>query len=110
MKNINRRNFIQAAGVVSVAASCDSNGGTVMKEKTSKDTSADMPLGIIKHVTEPDKDIAHVRELGFSTCQLSVTDYSAKFAGKSRQRAEKTWCNSHLPYLHGAGKICLEFL
>ena len=72
-----------------MAASCGNNRETAVPETKGRDTSADMPLGIIKHVTDPDKDLAHVRELGFSTCQLSVGDYSMDFAQKLGDGLEK---------------------
>ncbi len=80
--NMKRRHFMQAAGAVTALTSCDNTHDTVTPETNGRDASADMPLGIIKHVSDPDTDLAHVRGLGFSTCQLSVTDYSHEFARK----------------------------
>lgn len=45
-----------------------------------RDATGDMPLGIIARIADPDVDIAYVGELGFTTCQMTVTEYSKAFA------------------------------
>ncbi len=56
----------------------------------SYDPVRDMPLGVIAHVrNSADEAIAHVRELGFSTCQLNVQDYSNDAAEAVRKALAK---------------------
>ena len=110
MKKIKRRNFIQAAGIITMTASCGRNrkAADIIKKK-GVDTSADMPLGIIKHVTDPDKDLAYVIELGFSTCQLSVSDYSMEFARKLRDGLKKHEIAPTCLICMGPGKHAYNF-
>jgi sugar phosphate isomerase/epimerase len=48
-----------------------------------------MPLGIISKITDPDADLGRVRELGFSTCQMVVEDYSEEYAHSLREGLAK---------------------
>lgn len=61
-------------------------------EKTSakgRDASLDMPLGIIIGADNPEKELLRVKELGFTTCQLTVGEYSSKLAVRIRTTLEK---------------------
>jgi len=105
MKNLNRRKFVHTAAGVAMAASC-----ACAQEKTSgPDASADMPLGIIKGANDPDKDLARVRELGFSTCQLSVSDYSLKHAQRVKEALKKYELAPTCLICMGPGKYVWNF-
>lgn len=86
----NRRSFIGAVGGAAVlsVATAGSWAATVDKKKEAG-TMTNMRLGIIMNVADPDADIARVRELGFGTCQMSVSDYSDDFARKLREALTK---------------------
>lgn len=76
MEKTDRRNFIGTATVLLSAASVNKALGET--KKTGRDASSDMPLGIIMDADEPLKSLKKVTELGFSTCQLSVGEYTEK--------------------------------
>lgn len=75
-----------------VAASAAASGQVQAAEKSpakGRDASKDMPLGIIMGADEPEKSLARVKELGFSTCQLSVGEYSSKLAARVKKSLAK---------------------
>ena len=86
----NRRTFVHAAAGLPIlttqAHAQELRQGNAAK---NSDASMDMPLGIIMGVKDPEKDLARVRELGFSTCQLSVGDYSKDHARRVEAALKK---------------------
>jgi len=78
MPEITRRKFVQttAIGIGSGSVSTACSGG--------RDATADMPLGVIRGLGDPDKELAKVRELGFSTCQISGGDLSPGLAQRTK--------------------------
>ena len=71
---MSRRKFVHATAGLTIAASIHDSAAA------GRDASGDMPLGVIARVADPDADIAYVRELGFTTCQMTVAEYSSTFA------------------------------
>lgn len=89
MNPVNRRRFMQSTAGGLLSTSFLTAGNATMNMKSSAPQSAegaydparDMPLGVIAPVRDSaDEAIAHVRNLGFSTCQLNVQDYSSEAA------------------------------
>ena len=77
MTTINRRKFLYSAALVS---SIQSISFDIEKDKifAKKDYESlkNMPLGVISRANNPEEDLKVVRDLGFSTCQLNIADYS----------------------------------
>ncbi|MFA6471089.1 MAG: sugar phosphate isomerase/epimerase family protein [Candidatus Latescibacterota bacterium] len=83
---LKRRSFILAAGMAAAASQLHAAEKTPEK---GRDASKDMPLGIIMGADEPEKSLPRVKELGFSTCQLSVGEYSSKLALRVKETLAK---------------------
>jgi len=74
------------------AASAAASGQVLAAENKpakGRDASQDMPLGIIIGADNPEKELIRVRELGFTTCQLTVGEYSSKLAVRIKAALEK---------------------
>ena len=54
-----------------------------------RDATADMALGIIRGLGDPDAELAKVRELGFGTCQLAGGDLSSELARRVKDALAK---------------------
>jgi sugar phosphate isomerase/epimerase len=89
--------------------------GAFSKENKGKTTInktgllEDMPLGIIARITDPGKDLARVRDLGFTTCQLSVNEYSSQLARKVREELERNNIKPTTLICMGPGKYVWNF-
>jgi len=68
-----------------------------------------MPLGIIMGVKDADKDLARVRELGFTTCQMTVGDYSKEYAHRVKAALEKNSLSPTSLICMGPGKYVFNF-
>ncbi|MCE5248821.1 sugar phosphate isomerase/epimerase [bacterium] len=109
-KTINRRTFVSAtAGVAIMTNGAGAQNAPSVKTGEGKDASGDMPLGIIIPVKDPDKDLARVRELGFSTCQMTVADYSPDFARAVRSGLGKYALKPTCLICMGPGKYVWNF-
>ena len=73
------------------------------------DASQDMPLGIIMGADDPEKSLARVKELGFSTCQLTVGEYSSKLAVRIRAALGKYALKPTSLICMGPGKYAWNF-
>lgn len=91
MTDLNRRQFVQtAAGLTGAAALSLTEQRRLSAAASSYDAFKDMPLGTIARIRESvDESLARVRELGFSTCQLNVSDYSEGNARHVREALKK---------------------
>ncbi len=90
MSTISRRNFVRAAVVTAGAASgALAQGKTARPASKGRNASADMPLGVIRGLGDPDRELAKVKELGFTTCQLSGGDLSSDLARRTREALDK---------------------
>jgi sugar phosphate isomerase/epimerase len=78
MPRISRRKIIQTVAFSATALTGVSNGAP------GRDATAEMPLGVIRGLSDPDKELAKVRELGFTTCQLSGGDLSSGLAMRTK--------------------------
>lgn len=79
-----------AATVMTGAASgALAQGKPVRPGAKGRDASADMPLGVIRGLGDPDKELAKVKQLGFTTCQLSGGDLSTDLARRTRDALDK---------------------
>ncbi len=79
MSRITRRKFVQAAAFAAGAPTA-----VPAAVAAGRDATADMPLGVIRGLGDPDAELARVKELGFTTCQLSGGDLSADLARRTK--------------------------
>jgi L-ribulose-5-phosphate 3-epimerase len=84
---LKRRTFIAAAVVG--ASGAHAQGVKPAESSKSRDASADMILGVIRGLGDPDAELAKVKELGFRSCQLSGGDQSPGFARKTKEALAK---------------------
>ena len=77
--------------------------------RRGRDASRDMPLGIIMGVKDADKDLARVRELGFTTCQMTVGDYSKEYAHRVKTALGKNSLSPTSLICMGPGKYVFNF-
>jgi len=78
MENLNRRGFLQAAAVAVVASGVKVTGLKAAEPKP-------MRMGLLVSATsEPEKVMAHVRELGIPTVHLGASDFSPEMAKRLR--------------------------
>lgn len=86
-KAINRRNFILSTTLVSAMPILTgfSHKGFNRKEKYLKKIS----IGIISRADNPEEDLKVVRDMGFSTCQLNLKEYSPELARRLKTTLEK---------------------
>ena len=85
MKTVNRRKFIYSAALVTgMPTFISSFGSTNIKkdEGLLKDERLlkNISLGLISGADNPEEDLKIVRDLGFSTCQLNIKEYSPELA------------------------------
>jgi L-ribulose-5-phosphate 3-epimerase len=86
-KAINRRNFILSTTLVSAMPILTGFSHKVFnrKEKYLKKIS----IGIISRADNPEEDLKVVRDMGFSTCQLNLKEYSPELALRLKTTLEK---------------------
>jgi sugar phosphate isomerase/epimerase len=82
-----RRVFFASA--LSGAAGASAQGKRSTGARKGRDASADMVLGIIRGLGDPDVEFAKVKELGFGTCQLSGGDLSSDLARRVKDALAK---------------------
>ena len=85
MKTVNRRKFIYSAALVAGMPTIISSFGSTNIKKDEgmlKDERflKNISLGVISRADNPEEDLKIVRDLGFSTCQLNLKDYSPELA------------------------------
>lgn len=87
MKAINRRSFIISTALASTMPVLTGfgNSGTFKGDDSLKSIS----LGVISEADNPEEDLIIVRDMGFSTCQLNVKNYSPELARRLRTTLEK---------------------
>ncbi len=83
-----RRLFLAAAASVSTVGPAVGQTSRNARPK-GRDASADMKLGIIRGLDDPDAELAKVKELGFTTCQLSGGDLSTGLAERTKTALAK---------------------
>lgn len=83
-----RRLFLTAAAAAAAVGSASGQTSRAARSK-GRDASADMPLGVIRGLGDPDAELAKVKELGFTTCQLSGGDLSAGLAERTKTALAK---------------------
>jgi L-ribulose-5-phosphate 3-epimerase len=88
MVKLNRRKFIYStamlAGIPAVISSFESEATGMFKG-----TSENILLGVIASANNPEEDLKIVMELGFPTCQLSISNYSPGLAVRLAASLEK---------------------
>lgn len=91
MSTVSRRNFVRTAAAMTGTASVAlaAQGNVARPSAKSRDASADMPLGVIRGLGDPDKELAKVKELGFPTCQLSADELTSDLARRTREALDK---------------------
>jgi sugar phosphate isomerase/epimerase len=111
MKKLTRRNFVHTAALLAAAISCSPGKEKPAAAPRDKGVSSleDMPLGIIIAIKDPDKDMSRVRDLGFSTCQLEVSDYSVKTAQEVRTALDKYEIKPTCLIVSGPGEYKWDF-
>ena len=106
----NRRTFVGAAAclpmLIAQSQAQEKRQGSAGR---NRDASADMPLGIIMGIKDPDGDLARVRDLGFTTCQMTVSDYSTEHARRVKAGLEKYSLKPTCLICMGPGKYVWNF-
>ncbi len=87
MTATNRRSFILSAALASGMPILTSFGNT--GEKRDEETLNSISLGLIARADNPEEDLKIVRDLGFSTCQLNLKNYSPELAKRLHATLEK---------------------
>ena len=83
MKTVNRRKFIySAAFLAGMPTLLSSHVDKDIKKDEGEDevTENNISLGVISRADNPEEDLKIVRDLGFSTCQLNIKEYSPELA------------------------------
>jgi L-ribulose-5-phosphate 3-epimerase len=88
MAKINRRKFIYSTALITGIPAVVSSFGS---EPTGKLEVApkNILLGVISAANNPEEDLKIVRDLGFPTCQLNITNYSPELAVRLSSSLEK---------------------
>ena len=84
----NRRTFIKNTALAAAAAADFRETSSAMIDTEQYDPAEAMPLGIIMSIGDAARDLARVRELGFGTCQLVVSDYTVEHAAAVKKELD----------------------
>ncbi|RIH63509.1 sugar phosphate isomerase/epimerase [Mariniphaga sediminis] len=106
---INRRKFLLATGMAA-AMPAFSTAVSWIENKDKKNgrsfTSGDNPIGIITSGNNPEEDIKRISNMGFTTCQLGISEYSPELAkrlsdnlGKYQIQPNTLICMGPGPYI-----------
>lgn len=87
MTAINRRSFILTTALASGLPILSGFGNTGIKQE--KCFLNDITLGLITKANNPEEDFKTIRDLGFSTCQLEIKEYSPELAKELRATLAK---------------------
>jgi L-ribulose-5-phosphate 3-epimerase len=108
MKSLNRREFVQAAAALA-ASGAVTQAAAGPDKAAGKDASGQILLGIIIDADDAEKGLARVRELGFTTCEMSVSDYSAAHAAKVKEGLAKHKVSPTALICNGPGELVWDF-
>ena len=86
---MNRRKALKANAFIGAASLLSYCNKKFYGKDSNESSLAKMPLGIIASGNNPEEDIKKVHEMGFTTCQLSVTNFSEELAVSLRLSLEK---------------------
>jgi L-ribulose-5-phosphate 3-epimerase len=110
MKNIHRRKFIGTTAAAVIAPSFisfknkGSGAASSQQEKEKK-----IRLGIITGGDDPDKGLKKVVDLGFETCQISMSQYTPEKAAAMREAIKKYNIQPNALICMGPGKMVWNF-
>jgi len=111
MKTINRRKFLYSAAlVVSMPTMSFNIERDKVYAKKNFESLKNMPLGVISSANNPEEDLKVVRDLGFSTCQLNIADYSPELAKRLSSTLEKYKISPTTLICMGPGKYVWDFI
>src|SRR5665647_1416618 len=88
MAKINRRNFIYSTALLAAVPGIVNSFGSEAKISYGENTKKIL-LGVITSADNPDADLRVVSDLGFPTCQLSISKYTPKLAVRLKAALEK---------------------
>ena len=115
MKTVKRRNFIySAAAVTGIPALLSSFNTTSMKENNEapyqKRLSENISVGVISRANNPEEDLKIVRDLGFTSCQLNLKEYSSDLAKRLSKALKEYHITPTTLICMGPGKYVYDFI
>ena len=85
---IDRRKFLRTTAIVAAISGFTTSRGesTYKKAPVTNNSRAlkKMPIGVIASADNPEEDLRIVKDMGFSVCQLNISEYSPEFSGAHR--------------------------
>ena len=88
MTKINRRRFFYSSAILAAIPGVLS-AYEEEKETKREEKRTNFLLGVISAANNPEEDLKIVKDLGFSTCQLSIDNYSSELAKRLSDSLEK---------------------
>jgi L-ribulose-5-phosphate 3-epimerase len=108
--NINRRKFLNTTAFAAIATSMLSFGNeNEAHVSAQQERKKNILLGIITNGNNPDQGLKLVQDLGFETCQLSVSDYSPAKAAEVKNAIKKYSIRPNALICMGPGKMVWNF-
>jgi L-ribulose-5-phosphate 3-epimerase len=111
--NINRRKFLNTTALAAMAPSMLSFGNEKTESEapfsSQQERKKNILIGIITDGNNPDKGLKLVQDLGFETCQLSVSQYTAAKAAEVKNAVKKYGIMPNALLVGGPGKMVWNF-
>lgn len=109
MSKVNRRKFLYSTALAVTMPPIFSSFGSGGNEKRGDELKI-ISLGLISPANNPEEELKVVRDLGFSSCQLNIKDYSPELAKRLSLSLQNYRLTPTTLICHGPGPYKYNFI